>query len=278
MKKVYLILLGFVGFYASAQVKIGDNPTVPHPSGSALLEMESTNKGLLLPRVALTTTTAFAPLSAHVAGMTVYNTATAGDVVPGFYYNDGTKWARLGNVAEGGLIVKRVACAGTKTQTITDPDTPVTEGILVSYEDPSGDVISGAVKTRTAGASFVVEFAAAPPVNAFINYAYPGNSGVLPTGPQGPIGLTGATGATGATGPAGANAIFKGVVSCAGTMVQTISDTNVTAGAAITVTYEDPSGDLIYTTVKSRIASTNFVVQFAAIPPLTAKVNYTIVP
>src|SRR5690606_8893417 len=35
------------------------------------------------------------PLSAHVAGMMLYNTATANDVVPGIYYNDGTKWILL---------------------------------------------------------------------------------------------------------------------------------------------------------------------------------------
>ena len=97
MNKILTTLVVFAGFIATAQVKVGDNPT--DINANALLEMESTNKGMLLPRVALTNTTAFAPLSAHVAGMTVYNTATAGDVVPGFYYNDGTKWARLGNVA-----------------------------------------------------------------------------------------------------------------------------------------------------------------------------------
>lgn len=73
-----------------AQVKIGDNPTTINPD--AMLEVESTNKGLLLPRLPLTQTTNPSPLNAHVAGMTVYNTATANDVTPGFYYNDGTKW------------------------------------------------------------------------------------------------------------------------------------------------------------------------------------------
>lgn len=82
-----------LGLYASplfAQVKIGDNPTTIN--ANSMLEVESTNKGLLLPRLPLTQTTSPAPLAAHVAGMTVYNTATANDVAPGFYYNDGTKW------------------------------------------------------------------------------------------------------------------------------------------------------------------------------------------
>src|SRR5690606_9320337 len=40
-----------------------------------------------------------APLTAHVEGMTIYNTATAGTgataVTPGYYYNDGAKWVRI---------------------------------------------------------------------------------------------------------------------------------------------------------------------------------------
>ncbi|MES2777389.1 MAG: hypothetical protein V4722_24635 [Bacteroidota bacterium] len=66
------------------------------PNTNAALEVASaaSNKGLLLPRVALSNTTSFAPLTAFVAGMAVYNTATAGDVSPGFYFCDGTKWVR----------------------------------------------------------------------------------------------------------------------------------------------------------------------------------------
>ncbi len=82
-----------------AQIKIGDNPTTIN--ANSVLEMESTNKGMLLPRLALSATTNVSPLSAHVAGMVVYNTATAGDVLPGYYYNDGAKWIRIVGLADG---------------------------------------------------------------------------------------------------------------------------------------------------------------------------------
>ncbi|MFM2268710.1 MAG: hypothetical protein RL757_2151 [Bacteroidota bacterium] len=102
--KAYQFRFGVVAFITLvfsntvfAQLKLGDNPGTINPS--AVLEMETTNKGLLLPRVTLTSTTTFAPLSAHIAGMTVYNTATAGDVTPGYYYNDGTKWVKLSGSA-----------------------------------------------------------------------------------------------------------------------------------------------------------------------------------
>ncbi|RZK93279.1 MAG: hypothetical protein EOO98_00045 [Pedobacter sp.] len=94
--KIYFTgLLIFLGIQAQAQVKVGTNLATINPD--AALEVEHTSKGLLLPRVALTSTTDFAPLSAHVLGMTVYNTATTGDVKPGYYYNDGAKWVKLAN-------------------------------------------------------------------------------------------------------------------------------------------------------------------------------------
>ncbi|NQY30726.1 MAG: hypothetical protein HRT69_14810 [Flavobacteriaceae bacterium] len=37
-------------------------------------------------------TTSPNPLSTDVAGMVVYNTATTGDVTPGFYYNNDRDW------------------------------------------------------------------------------------------------------------------------------------------------------------------------------------------
>ena len=93
MKNIFLTVALTAGIMASAQVKIGDNVTTLN--ANSLLELESTNKGVLFPRVALTSTTSFAPLSAHVVGMTVYNTATASDVKPGLYSNNGTQWLRL---------------------------------------------------------------------------------------------------------------------------------------------------------------------------------------
>jgi hypothetical protein len=62
------------------------------PNTSAGLDINFSTKGLLIPRVALTGTANSAPLAAHIAGMVVYNTATVGDLTPGFYFNNGTKW------------------------------------------------------------------------------------------------------------------------------------------------------------------------------------------
>ncbi|KAA0993382.1 tail fiber domain-containing protein [Dyadobacter aurulentus] len=83
----------FVGSPLMAQVKIGDNPNSINPN--SILELESTTKGFLQPRVALTSLTDPAPLTAHVAGMRVFNTAATSDLELGEYYNDGTSWVKL---------------------------------------------------------------------------------------------------------------------------------------------------------------------------------------
>jgi hypothetical protein len=61
-----------------------------------MLDIVSTDKGLLIPRVALTTLNAAGPITTPLTSLLVYNTATAGvspnNVIPGYYYWDGTKW------------------------------------------------------------------------------------------------------------------------------------------------------------------------------------------
>ena len=79
-KKLALICLLFVSaHFAKAQVKVGDNPTVINKG--SILELESTDKGLLFPRVALTNTTTWSLVtgSTPVAGMVVYNTKKLAD-------------------------------------------------------------------------------------------------------------------------------------------------------------------------------------------------------
>jgi hypothetical protein len=101
MRKMMFLALTLMMLSAAsvnAQVRIGGETD---PNLSAVLDLNANNDtnsgtlGLALPRVELTSTTSFAPLKAHVAGMTVYNTKTVGDVTPGAYYNDGAKWIRI---------------------------------------------------------------------------------------------------------------------------------------------------------------------------------------
>jgi len=79
-----------------AQVGIG----TANPHSSAQLEVNSSSKGILPPRVALTATNVSTPVSSPEPGLLVYNTATASSgataVTPGFYFwSAGSTWVRL---------------------------------------------------------------------------------------------------------------------------------------------------------------------------------------
>ena len=89
---LFFIFIAMTGF---AQTGIGTTT----PSASAKLEVAATDKGFLPPRVALTATNVFTPITgtaASAAGLLIYNTATAGsapnNVVPGYYYWNGSAW------------------------------------------------------------------------------------------------------------------------------------------------------------------------------------------
>ena len=85
----------------SAQVTIGTNND---PHAGAVLDLQSTSKGLLLPRISLTNVTTFtldekgADTAATAKGMVVYNTNAniTGGAGVGVYVWDGAKWTTVG--------------------------------------------------------------------------------------------------------------------------------------------------------------------------------------
>ncbi|MBW6482103.1 MAG: hypothetical protein K0B10_03495 [Vicingaceae bacterium] len=100
MKKIILfaVVFQFALFNLNAQ-NIGINATGAAPAASAGLDVNFTNKGLLVPRVALTALNAAGPIAAPATSLLVYNTATAGvapnNVTPGYYYWGGAAWVRV---------------------------------------------------------------------------------------------------------------------------------------------------------------------------------------
>ncbi len=88
----YLFLILVLAVQGSFAQNVGINASGAAPNANAGLDVDFSNKGVLIPRVALVNATSASPLSGHVAGMIVYNTATTGDVTPGFFYNTGSRW------------------------------------------------------------------------------------------------------------------------------------------------------------------------------------------
>jgi len=97
------------------------------PNASALLDLTSTNKGFLPPRVALTAANAAGPISSPATGLLIYNTASTGtypnQVTPGYYYWNGTLWTRVGNsniIASNSVTLSAVTTPPTLGTRYTD--------------------------------------------------------------------------------------------------------------------------------------------------------------
>jgi hypothetical protein len=167
MKLQFLLALNllFVKF-AFGQVKIGDNGTIVNPN--SLLELESTNKGLLLPRVVLLESTNPFPLTQHIAGMTLFNTASNSDLTPGYYYNDGVKWIKLASApdATNGLTIQagnQLKLGGILSESTTIVTSPVNTFSISGLQNGNSldsvvllDPISGVLK-KASISSLIVE-------------------------------------------------------------------------------------------------------------------------
>ncbi len=144
MKK--LLLSAFVAFAMLASTKtlaqqgFGTNT----PDKSAAVDIVSSKRGLLIPRLALTETTDQAPIPLSIAPATslfVYNTATVNDVIPGFYYWDGAKWVRfVSSSTEKNVVVTAGKNVEVNSAVSTDGLT-TTYTVGVAEGDTNGQVL-----------------------------------------------------------------------------------------------------------------------------------------
>ncbi len=97
LKKILILVPLFILTNNLMAQNVGIGTTAP--DAGALLDITSTNKGILIPRVILTGINDITTVPAVTRSLLVYNTATANSgslaVQPGYYYWTGTIWARM---------------------------------------------------------------------------------------------------------------------------------------------------------------------------------------
>ena len=110
MRNLYLFLLItlFAGAAMRAQVKIGDNPQNINPS--SVLELESTDKVLVITRVSTAQMNAIVPIQ----GALCYNTD-----LQSVHYYDGTQWVNIGGGGSGGPLTADAIVNTVSTIVIT---------------------------------------------------------------------------------------------------------------------------------------------------------------
>ncbi|QFZ54112.1 hypothetical protein FEZ18_04465 [Oceanihabitans sp. IOP_32] len=169
MKKIVLKYIGIIVLFVLgntmvfAQEGFGTNT----PNKSAVIDLDSEKRGLLIPRVQLTSTIVEAPIISPVAqSLLVYNentTTGANGVTPGYYYWDTKRWMRFAEQND----IQSIALAGDVTGlagntnvvaiqgTAIDATTPVANQVLVyngtNWTPTSTNTISGSSITVTGG-------------------------------------------------------------------------------------------------------------------------------
>ncbi|POR20782.1 hypothetical protein BWK57_12415 [Flavobacterium columnare] len=94
LKRILKTILFFAGLNISAQVGVGT--LTPNPS--AMMEIKSNDKGLLITRVTLTDPNSLLPITGTgEESLLVYNTNDTKLMTKGYYYWDNKKWTRLAN-------------------------------------------------------------------------------------------------------------------------------------------------------------------------------------
>jgi len=168
----FLLVILFVENSMAQTTGAAINTTGTAADNSAILDVSSSTQGMLVPRLALTSTTSQSPITATPANsLLVYNTATTGDVTPGYYYWDSgsSSWVRL--TTGIGPTGPTGPAGNNGTAGSTGPTGPTGTDGITGPQGPAG----------TNGTN--------------------GSAG--PTGPAGANGTNGTTGSTGPTGPAG---------------------------------------------------------------------------
>ena len=114
-------IFAFLCFFSAIQSVLGQgfaiNTTDATADPSAILDVTSSNKGILIPRVALISTTDVTTIPSPATSLMIYNTTTTGGLIPGFYYFNGTSWVLVGS---GGASSGWALTGNTGTVTSTN--------------------------------------------------------------------------------------------------------------------------------------------------------------
>jgi hypothetical protein len=159
MKRKILTIMVLFAFALTVNAQVGVG--IATPDGSAMLDVTSTTKGLLAPRMTAAQRTA---IGTPATGLVVYQT----DGTDGFYYNAGSpgspSWVQL-FPADGTLPIANGGTGQTTASDAINALVPAQTGNSGKYLSTDGSSVSWAAASG-GGSSFAQFFALMPPDNA----------------------------------------------------------------------------------------------------------------
>lgn len=175
--------------YQMGQVAIG---TAAAADPTAILNVVATNKGVLLPRVALTSSTDATTIPNPTTGLLVYNTGTSGTFsTVGYMYWNGTAWKMFASTSsEAATATLNCSSASMSPAQQIAGNTAIIAGTVlqIPYTGSNGGSYNGAtlVSTTNSGVTAVASDNILSVGNGVISFAL---SGIPTTSQEAPNGL-----------------------------------------------------------------------------------------
>lgn len=138
MNKSLSFLFGlFLLSQTSFSQNVGINATGALPNNSAMLDVSSTNKGVLYPNINLTSTTDAVTIPTPATGLMVWNTNAAMPCGAGYYYNAGTPGSPAWLCFKKQQQVMQMYGTGARTGVATTPHV-LQPGLSAAFVVPTG--------------------------------------------------------------------------------------------------------------------------------------------
>lgn len=162
MKKTFFIsLFTYLAVTISFAQNVAINADASLPNNSAMLDVKSTSKGMLIPRVALTGTADITTVPSPATSLMVYNTTAAGSgataVVAGYYYWNGTAWVRMvASTAATNPVYKTLIpfASGTALNLTVSPPGTSGQASLVTFGNSGATTIFNGNIDLTSGPNY----------------------------------------------------------------------------------------------------------------------------
>lgn len=110
-----LCVIGLSQKAIAQQVIVTDDASYTTPASGAMLDVKSTSKGFMPPRVALASLTDATTIASPATGLMIYNTGTGALTAKGIYYWNGTAWTKPLTGGSGETNAMSIADDGTVT-------------------------------------------------------------------------------------------------------------------------------------------------------------------
>jgi hypothetical protein len=164
---------------AGKEFVVADNGNVAvgtvNPSADAILELNSANKGILIPRVSLTSYNDQVTISGPSTGLLVFNTGTGLLKYKGFVFWNGTEWRSLNNTTTVDPTIVKVNCTNASAYPQLFVNGVQYNGNLtVSYEGGNGGSYQNGAPFTQNGLTFTLNPGTLNNGNGTITYSISG--------------------------------------------------------------------------------------------------------